>query len=674
MFKRVSKSEAMKQENNPFLSNVFPPNFSGMTAENANIAIGEALELANKNLKSIEELDLEDVNFENTIRALDRADTALSEVWTMANHLDSVLSDPKLRELLAAKDEEISNFFSSIPLNEKLWEKVKQVDASKLSGAQLKLFQNTHRDFIQNGANLETQEKEKLRALDAKLASLTRKFSENSIDAQNDFEIHITNINELEGLPEAALNLAQKKAKEKNLEGWLLTLDAPILSPLLSYCKNENLREKLWRAFNRLCNGGKFDNTQLIPQIIEARQSKAKILGKDNFADFILENRMAKNGKTALNFVENLHDKFYASFQKDIAQIQDFAGVEKLKPWNHNFCVEELRQKFYEFDQEEMRPYFQLEKALQGAFDLAQKLFGLSVEKDEAPTWHESVAFYKISDENKKHIASFYADLFPRKGKRSGAWMNLLKDDIDNKPKLGLIAANFNEAANGKPSLLNHDELETLFHEFGHLIHFILMDAPEYGLRDVAWDFVELPSQIMENWCKNLEFLDSFAAHWQSGEKLPRALFEKFDKAKKFRGASLAMRQLSFAKIDLELHINTSDFLNAKIEEKAQEILKPYSQEYTETPITILPHFTHIFDDSVGYAAGYYSYKWAEALDADAFTRFEKEGIFNPQTGRDFADKILKVGETVDEAQAFKNFMGREADPEALVKRTLYLF
>ena len=330
-----------------------------------------------------------------------------------------------------------------------------------------------------------------------------------------------------------------------------------------------------------------------------------------------------------------------------------------------------MRKEKYDFDSESFRPYIPLDSALQGAFSLAKSLYLLDIKKSEAPSWHSSVMFFDVFDENKKHIASFYADLFPRKGKRSGAWMNLFKQDTENTPKLGLIAANFNEASSDKPSLLNHDELSTLFHEFGHLLHFILMDCKERGLRDVAWDFVELPSQIMENWCNKKEALDTFARHYKTGELLPEELFEKFDRARKFRAATACMRQLSFAKIDLDLHMRPDDFLNGDIEENARKSLKGYTQKYTQTPRTILTHFTHIFGDPVGYAAGYYSYKWAEALDADAFTRFEKEGLFNRQTGKDFADCILKVGSSVPPEKAFENFMKRPLNPDALIKRTI---
>ena len=658
---------------NPFLSDIFPGDFAAMTPEAADKALDTALNEAKANIAKIETLGESELTYENAIRALDRASLRLDEIWTMLNHLESVVSSKEIRELVNRRDPAITDFHSSIPLNEKLWKNVKAFAAKNetLPSAQQKLLDDTVRDFLQNGADLPTQKKAQLLELDAKLSALTRKFSENSLDAQNAYELHITDKNELTGLPESALKLAEKKASAKKIDGWLITLEAPIFMPLMSHCENEKLREKVWRAYSNLCDADAFDNTETMRGIIKARAEKAAILNCKNFADYVLDDRMAKDGKTALDFVENLHAKFLPHFEKDVAEMQKFAGVEKMSPWNVSFVAEQMRKKSYDFDSEAMRPYFPLDKALQGTFDLAQTLFGLSIKKSQCESWHDSVLFFEVRDESGAHIASFFADLFPRKGKRSGAWMNLLKDATTTAPKLGLIAANFNEPRKDAPALLNHDELLTLFHEFGHLVHFILMNAPEHGLNGVAWDFVELPSQITENWCYELEFLDTFAAHYQTGKKLPSELFKKFDSAKKFRGASDTMRQLSFAKIDLELHTNPDNFLSANIEEKARETIRPYSQEYTETPHTILHHFTHVFGDPVGYAAGYYSYKWAEVLDADAFTRFEKEGILNPQTGRNFADTILKPGKTVDELQAFRNFMNRDPNPDALIKRTI---
>ncbi len=655
---------------NPYLTKEFPPRFKDMTPEAADEAITFALNLARENIAKIESIEIADVNFKNTILALDEASDLLDEVWNIANHLDSVSSTPELRAVLAKREPEVSDFESSICINDKLWQRVKACHEKNedLTESQKVLLKDTYKSFLQNGANLSDSDKQKLKQLDAKLASLTRKFSENALDAQNAWELHIEDENELRALPESAKNIARKNAQKKGLEGFLLTLDAPIFSPLLSFCENENLRKKMWLDYSNLCDGGKFDNNEIIREILKVRNDKALLLGNANFADYVLEDRMAKSGKNALNFVESLRGKIAPYFESDVREIESFAEKSPIDPWNSAYLSEKLRKQKYDFNSEDFRPYIVLERAMQGMFELVNKLYGLSVKKSQAESWDDSVMFFDVFDEGGKKLASFYADLFPRKGKRQGAWMNLLKEDSDENPKLGIIAANFNEPGADTPSLLNHDELSTLFHEFGHLVHFILMNCPEKGLRYVAWDFVELPSQIMENWCNKKEVLDTFCAHYKSGEKLPDSLFKKFEMAQKFRAATACMRQLSFAKIDLEMHANTPKFLGANIEELAQETLKDYKQKFSQTPHTILPHFTHIFGDPVGYAAGYYSYKWAEALDADAFSRFEKEGLFNRKTGMDFADKILRVGASVDPEKAFENFMGRAPDFDALVR------
>lgn len=656
--------------NNPYLSTEFPPRFEDMTPDAANQAVTHALTLAKSNIEKIENVEIEQANYKNVILALDEASDLLDEVWNIANHLDSVSSTPALREILAKREPEVSDFESSICINEKLWQRVKacyQKDEA-LTDSQKILLKDTYKSFLQNGANLNPSEKQTLKQYDAKLAALTRKFSENALDAQNAWELNITDESELDGLPEAAKNLAKKNAEKRKLKGFLLTLDAPIFSPILSYCKNEALRKKMWIAYSELCAGGKFDNTEVMRQILEVRNAKALLLKNKNFADYVLDDRMARNGENALNFVDLLHKKVAPYFASDIKQIEEFAKKSPIEPWNSAFYSEKLREEKYNFNSEDFRPYIVLDKALDGMFKLVKSLFGLCVEESSAPAWDDSVRFFKVYDSSKKLLACFYADLFPRKGKRQGAWMNLLKEDTAQNPKLGVIAANFNELSNGNPSLLNHDELCTLFHEFGHMVHFILMNCPEKGLRYVAWDFVELPSQILENWCGKKEVLDTFCAHYKTGEKLPDSLFKKFDSAKKFRAATACMRQLSFAKIDLEMHVNTPLFLKTNIENLAQNILENYSQKFSILPHSILPHFTHIFGDPVGYAAGYYSYKWAEALDADAFSRFEKEGLYNSKTGNDFAKNILEVGASVPPEQAFKNFMGRDPDFDELVR------
>lgn len=661
------------KENNPFLDKQNFPNFKAMTPELARFAINQMLEEAKKNIFACENIELKDLNYKNFISALDKASEGLDYVWGLVNHLDSVSNSEELRKLINEFLPIVTEYHSSIPLNEKLWDRLdyfyKNHDADKLKSYEKILVKEMHKDFVRNGSNLSIEKKARLKELDRELAELTQKFSENVLDDTKSFEFRTEDELFLKGLPESSISYAKKKASEKGINGYLFTLEAPSMIPVLTYAENENFREKIWRSFSNLCRGGNFDNSDIVRRILSIRNEQAKILGKETFADFVLEDRMAKDGKIALDFVDSLHKKIIPYFKKDVELMQNFSAKELIEPWNVSYLAEKMRKKFYDFDGEEFRPYFELDKCLEGIFSIAEILFGLKIKKGNASVWHDSVLFFDVENENGQHIASFYADLFPRSNKRAGAWMNTLKFGENGNPTLGLIAGNFIEPTSDKPSLLNFDELTTLAHELGHLFHFILMDCPETSLRTVAWDFVELPSQVMENWFYKKEILDRFALHYRTNEKIPNELFDKFDRAKKFREPSACNRQLSFAKIDLELHHNTDKFLAVDIETMALKVLEDYRMPYSESTPTILSHFSHIFGDAVGYAAGYYSYKWAEVLDADVFSRFEKEGLLNKKLGREFANKILRVGETVPPLEAFESFMGRSPDMEAFLRK-----
>ncbi|MBO7522179.1 MAG: hypothetical protein J6T16_08090, partial [Opitutales bacterium] len=388
----------MKKENNPFLSNIFPPDFSAMTPEAADKAITFALNEARQNILNIENLPDAKADFGNVVRALDNCDALLTEVWNIANHIESVCSTPEMREVLNRRDAEVSDFSSSICINEKLWHKIKIVRDSgiKFEGEEKTLLDETVRDFVENGANLSASDKHILQKLDAELSTLTRKFSENALDALNSFELNIAEKSELDGLPESALALAQKKAEAKKLPGYLITLDAPIFAPVLSHCKNEALRKTLWLEYSNLCAGGKFDNEKIMRQIIELRDKKAKLLGNENFADYVLNSRMARTGKNALKFVEELKDKMLEAFASDISKIEEFAGKSPIEPWNGAFLAENMRRQKYDFDTEAFRPYITLESALKGAFSLAKSLYGLDIKKSNAPSWHKSVMFFDV--------------------------------------------------------------------------------------------------------------------------------------------------------------------------------------------------------------------------------------------------------------------------------------
>ncbi len=665
-------------QNTSFLQKVVPPNWQEMTADKAQADIRSALVEARNNLDNIKNIPNENLNFNNTIRALDRACVNLDRAWTYLNHLESVMTSPELRQALNDLMPEVSDFFSSILLDDALYAKVSAYaetqEAQNLQGEEKILLAETLKDFQEEGAMLSAKQKQRLREINTALSLKGQKFSENELDSTKEFILHITDENDLAGLPQNAIDIASKTANERGLQGWVFTLDRPSYAPFMSYAKNDELRKQMWEASSKIATSGKFDNCPIIKEILELRDEKAKLLSFKNYADYTLSRRMAKSGANAIDFIERLRTRFYDTFKTEWENLQNFAtslGCENIKPWQTAYYTEKLRKQKYDFDPEQLRDYLPFNSVVEGMFKIAKTLFGLEIEKcpDNSNAWHESVELFNIYKQGKL-IGKFYTDFIPRKQKRSGAWMNLLSPAVDGTVALGVIAGNLTEPSGNKPALLSHDDASTLFHEFGHLIHFMLMDANELSLRNVAWDFVELPSQIMENWCLDKQCLDLFACHWQTGEKIPEEIFAKFKRSQKFAGATACMRQLSFAKIDLLMHTRTQDFINAPdLENLAQTSIADCTHDYKMPVPTILPRFTHLFGG--GYASAYYSYKWAEVLDADAFTRFQKEGLLNAQTGTDFAEKILRVGKTVPPEKAFENFMGRQPSIEPLVERSI---
>lgn len=670
---------------NPFLTMECPPDWSKMNPEFAREAVREAIAKSAANIEAIKKIDSDSLTYENCIMALDRATESLDLAYVRISHLASVADSAAVREAVNAVTTPVTDFYSSLRLDDALYAQIaayaRSSDAESLKGAQKRMLSETLLDFELSGAKLEKAKKDRIKEIDNLLALKTQKFSENVLDDTKAFVLNITDKSQLDGLPPTAVAIAAKKAKARGAEGWDITLEQPSYAPFMMYAKDDLLREKLWRASARLASDGKFSNWNLIAEILKLRLEKARILGRNDFADMVLERRMAHSGANALRFVADLQAKFASAFDAEWQSLLEFAhengllDTPEMKPWRTAYISEKLRAKKYDFDPEEMRPYFPIDGVMEGMFEICRRLYGFQVKHAQmtAPAWDESVELFEIRDTSNRIIGLFYADFRPRPNKRAGAWMNLLEPAKDGRPALGVIAGNLTEPADGKPALLSHDEVETLFHEFGHLIHFFLMDSREFALRNVAWDFVELPSQIMENWCRSREGLDIFARNYKTGEKIPDELFAKFEKSRRFMGANAAMRQLCFAQIDLLLHTQSERFIENGIEKTARESLVDFTHKYSEQVPTILPRFTHLFGESVGYGAGYYSYKWAEVLEADAFTRFEKEGILNPITGAEFADKVLRVGNTVDPADAFRNFMGRDPDASALVERSILI-
>ena len=683
----------------PFLADKFQIAWSELKPENIVADITEAIEIAQNQVDKISQPSSaeDELTFENTLIALESAYEALSRPWGLVSHLDSVSNSDPLREAYNAMLPKVSEFYSKVPLNSGLWNRIKAYseteEAKSLSGTKLRFLEETLSDFQNSGADLPSEDKSRLMQIESELAQKTQKYSENVLDSTNQWELIVDNEEDLSGLPENSKAAALENAKSKEIGSeenpkWRFTLQAPSYFPVLEHVHSDSIRKKVWEGTCSIGASGDYDNSNLVWEILELRQKKAELLGKKDFADQVLQRRMAKSGATALAFVEDLHQRTKPFFDVETEELEKYKaqvdGGESsaMEPWEIAYWSEKRRKAEYDFDDEELRPYFSMEKVIDGMFSIATKIFGIRINQPEnqPEVWHDEVKFYEIHDEDSgDHLGSFYTDWFPRESKRSGAWMNYLRTgepqaDGTRSPHLGLMCGNMTPPVAGSPALLKHDEVETVFHEFGHLLHHLLGEVEVKSLNgvNVAWDFVELPSQIMENFCWDRQSLDLFALHHETGDPIPDDLYQKMTAARNYRSATAMMRQLSLGKLDLELHINEAQTAseNKNLDDLTESLLSEYSIPTSTRPSTMARRFGHLFASPTGYAAAYYSYKWAEVLDADAFTRFSKEGIMNPDTGRDFREKILSKGNSDDPKTLFQNFMGREPDPEALLIRS----
>jgi oligopeptidase A len=638
--------------------------------------------------------DLGTLTYENTFLALEHATEELNVAWSKVTHLQSVADSPALRDAHNIMLPRVSAFYASIPLNAALWERLKSFadssDAAAVSGVRRRFMEETVKDFRQAGADLPPEQRKRLEALQSELAQLTQKYSENVLDATNAWQLVVPESDEgrLKGLPAHAKAGARRNAESKGSRGWRFTLHMPSQEPFMTYVEDDGLRQEMWTAATRVGAHEPHDNTALISRILRLRAEKAALLGKPHFAALTLERRMAKSGERALEFMSDLQRRAASAFAEETRELERFKAeqtgmtVAPLSPWEVTFWAEKLRRSRYDFDEEAMRPYFPMDAVIAGMFELVNRVFKLRVVErqvgGEIETWHPEVKFYDLFDHGGRHLGSFYADWHPRESKRGGAWMNYLmtgatRNDGPRQPHLGLICGNMTPPAEGRPALLTHREVETIFHEFGHLLHHLLGEVEIKSLNgvNVAWDFVELPSQIMENWTWERDSLDLFARHHETHQPIPEPIFAKMIAAKNFRSATVTMRQVAFAKMDLLLHMQTERFADeADVEPKVRELIADCLVPTQPPAPTIVKRFTHIFSDPVGYAAGYYSYKWAEVLDADAFTRFKHEGIFSAKVGADFIACILSRGNSADPAELYRAFMGRDPDLNALLQRS----
>lgn len=680
---------------NPFLDPAFHVRWSQHTPEQIVPAIDAALAKAQAAVDAIASRALDQLSYETTFLALEAATEELNRAWGKVGHLQSVADSPALREAHHALLPKVSSFYAKIPLNPALWERLRRFaesDAGRaLTGIHRRFVDETVLDFRHAGADLPAEKRQRLEVLQGELAQLTQSYSEHVLDATNAWQLLVDDPARLAGIPAHALAAAKRAAAAKGLGTeekpvWRFTLHGPSQEPVMTYADDDGLRRECWSAAVAVGAEAPHDNGPVVTRILALRQEKASLLGHTHFADLVLQRRMARNGARALSFIEDLKMRTQRAFARECHELEEFKArvtgtrVAPLLAWEVGYWAEKLRRERYAFDEEALRPYLPMDRVIAGLFELAGRVFGLRIQERAAGTvevWHPEVKFYDVRNAAGVHVGSFYADWHPRESKRGGAWMGYLitggpTPDGRREPHLGYICGNMTPPVDGKPALLTHREVETVFHEFGHLLHHLLGEVEIKSLNgvNVAWDFVELPSQIMENWTWQRESLDLFARHHETGATIPDDIYTKMIAARNFRSACGTMRQLQFAKMDLLLHLNTAEFLVGDLETKARAVVADCMIPTQPPARTIVKRFNHLFSDPVGYAAGYYSYKWAEVLDADAFTRFEREGIFNAATGADFIRHILSRGNSADPAELYRGFMGRDPDLAALLKRS----
>jgi oligopeptidase A len=671
---------------NPLLQVEFRIPFDQIRAEHVQPAAAELLRESRARLAALAAPD-GPRTFANTLHALDTLTEPLDWAMGVVRHLESVATYPELRAAFNAAQPEVSAFYTGIPLDAGLWNNIKAFaatsEAAQLEGARRRFLHKTVETFRRHGADLPPDGKKRLEEIDVELTQITTKFAEHVLDSTNAFELVLTDEAALAGLPPMAIASARESAQRKGLEGWRFTLQAPDYLAVMTYLDDTAVRRKVYEAFAVRAAAGRYDNRPIIVRILELRREKAALLGFANFADLVLEDRMAHTGDRAVTFLEDLKSKTERRFHEENRELLEFrrtlegAGAPELAPWDVAYYAEKQRTALYDFDEEALRPYFPMERVVAGLFELVHRLYGIRVEEElGVPAWDAGVHYYNVRDEEGVFLGAFYADWHPRENKRGGAWMDGLitggpvTDGF--RPHLGLICGNLTPPVGGKPALLTHREVETIFHEFGHLLHHLLSRVEIRSLAgtNVAWDFVELPSQIMENWCWERQALDLFARHYESGEPIPDDLFQKMKRARTFRAANTQMRQVGFGFIDLLLHVRYDAARDADPVAYARGILQEFSPAPLPPEHAMIAAFTHLFAAPVGYGAGYYSYKWAEVLEADAFTRFRDGGIFSREIGAAFRGNILSQGDSEDPAELYRRFMGRDPDPSALLVRS----
>ena len=663
------------------------PQFDKVKTEHYLPAVKEGIEQARANVEDIKN-NTDNPTFENTIIALECASENLGQASSIFYNQLYAMGGDDLHELATQIGPISASFSSDIMLDEDLFARVQAVydarDTLDLNVEQHTLLDDTYRGFVRSGALLDEEKKARLREISQELSTLTPAFMQNTVKSAESFELIIDNENDLSGLPdsakESAAHAASEKAKEDKdkYEGkWLFTLEYPSFGPFMQYADNRSLRETIWRAWGSRAWNDEYDNSDNIKKIVGLRQERAQLLGFDAHADFVLEERMAKSSQNVMDFLNKLKASYKPAAEKELEQLKSFAkedhNHDDLQPWDVGYYSEKLKQKLYDFTSEDFRPYYQLDKVLDGCFNHFSKLFGLRFETtDKYPAWHEDVKTYDVySESDNSFIGTFYADFHPRTGKNQGAWKTSYRDQGLFRGKIErpiiAIVCNFTKPTKERPSLLTHGEVTTLYHEMGHAVHALLSNVTyrSHAGTSVLWDFVELPSQLQENWCYEKEILDSFAEHYETGEKIPAELIEKLRKAKNFMTGWAGLRQVGLGTLDMAWHTCTATDINdvATFEDEAtaDTALFPRLAGPASTS------FGHIF--AGGYSAGYYSYKWAEVLDADTYELFLEKGLYDQETAQSYKDNILSRGGSEKPDILYKRFRGRDADPDALLRR-----
>lgn len=655
--------------------------FSQIKNEDYFPAFQEGIALAKAEIEAIVN-NPEAPTFENTIEAMDYSGEVLDRLSSIFFNLNSAETNEEMQKIAQEVSPLLSEFSNDITLNPELFARIKTVyeqkESLKLTPEQSTLLDKKYKSFSRNGANLAEEQKNQLREIDKELSKLSLQFGENVLAETNAFQMHLTDEKDLAGLPEGTIEAARSLAKAQEKEGWIFTLDHPSYLPFMTYANNRELRKKMAIAFGaKGFQKNEYNNEAIVLKIVKLRQQRANLLGYATHAHFVLEERMAESPEKVMAFENDLLTKAKPAALKEFEQLSTFAkemhGIEQLEKWDGAYYSEKLKQQLFNLDDEKLKPYFQLEKVLNGAFTIAGKLFGLTfTEVFDIDKYHEEVMTYEVTDSNNDLVAIFYADFFPRKGKRNGAWMTsfksqYVKNGTNERPHISNVC-NFTKPTETKPSLLTFNEVTTLFHEFGHGLHGMLANTiyPSLSGTSVFWDFVELPSQVMENWCYEPEALALFATHYQTGEVIPQEYVEKIKESASFQEGLATLRQLSFGLLDMAWHgQDPTAITDLKAFETEQFKNTQLYPDVAENAMSTA--FSHIFQG--GYSSGYYSYKWAEVLDADAFEYFKENGIFNKEIAAKFKDNVLSKGGTEHPMLLYKRFRGQEPKPDALLRR-----